>query len=819
MGQLLDVYVHTLNIYMNAEDTRHQLNMATEQRERIFSASPVAMIMYDSQHQVVMSNDKAKEMTQLMERRQGPRKCIHAFCEGKTPDECPVRQAFASGKTIVTTEKYGGRMYSVSTVPIYDNGIVVNVMQTFTDQTALVNSERHFKKTSELLSGILSTMPCAAFIKECGDQIRYLLASDYLENAMNWEKGHVKGKTSRELFGEMADAFEESDRLTQEKGSWSGMIALKTPNKEMNLFCVKRHIKDPDGHDMIIGVELDMTENIKQRRSLEITHEALQDLPLQKDALACLPPMLAKLSALLDASSHVIINYDGDQTVSPNFWSQDGQVNPSSALLDAMGRLRNYEAPEPLLKIYGVEGVVAVAASPLDAAMKAVGAQSIVCVPVFHEAMLWGRLCFFRKTAELFSQVDCFIVQDVGKIIELALRRSSVLDELAAKERRLHVALVDAKEAASARGEFLTTMGHEIRTPLNSIIGIANCMDVKDLSLEQAHEYAQDIKQPANALMVLLDDILELSNISSGRLDVRMGECNVVALFDKLKAEFEPKANAGVKLLAHIDPKEFPVLKLNDHCVRQLLGRMIGNALKFTESGEVSFAASFKPTSTTSGTLELEVKDSGCGIDDVMQKIMFDPFVHHEKHDQSIAAGTGLGLPIVKAIVEKLDGDVTVDSAEGQGSSFHIRIPRVDLASAVVAKTAEKPTVEQPVLPKGLRVLVVDDVPLNLKITSKYLERFGAECRISTDPNEALALLKNYKVDLVLTDLWMPGMNGMEMVKAIHLMPGLDKLPVVAVTADIEVKNDPEENELVDILHKPITPESLRNVLVKCICA
>ena len=113
--------------------------------------------------------------------------------------------------------------------------------------------------------------------------------------------------------------------------------------------------------------------------------------------------------------------------------------------------------------------------------------------------------------------------------------------------------------------------------------------------------------------------------------------------------------------------------------------------------------------------------------------------------------------------------------------------------------------------------MAVDDVPLNLKIASKYLERFGAECRISTDPNEALALLKKYKVDLVLTDLWMPGMNGLEMVKAIHAMPGLEKLPVVAVTADIEVKNDSEENELVDILHKPITLESLRNVLLKCI--
>ncbi|MBR4221008.1 MAG: hypothetical protein IKR81_07635, partial [Victivallales bacterium] len=296
IGQMLDVYVHTLNIFMNAEDTRRQLNMATEQRERIFSASPVAMIMYDAEHQVVMSNDKAKEMTFGMERRLGPRKCIHAFCEGKKPEECPVRQAFATGKTIVTAEKYGGRMYSVSTVPIYDNGIVVNVMQTFTDQTALLNSERHFKKTSELLSGILSTMPCAAFIKECGDQIRYLLASDYLENAMNWEKGYVKGKTCRELFGDKAEAFDESDRLARENGTWSGMLSMKTPSKLLNLFCVKRHIKDPDGHDMIIGVELDMTENIKQRRSLEITHEALQTLPVQKNALACLPPMLASLS-------------------------------------------------------------------------------------------------------------------------------------------------------------------------------------------------------------------------------------------------------------------------------------------------------------------------------------------------------------------------------------------------------------------------------------------------------------------------------------------------------------------------------------------
>ncbi len=817
MKQMLDVYVHTLNIYMNAEDTRQQLNMATEQRERIFNASPVAMVMFDTKHQAVMSNDKAKEISFGMERRLASGKCMHDFCAKDKKDECPVNKAFVTGKTIVTSESFGSRVYSVSTVPIYENGVVVNVVQAFTDQTALLNSERHFKKISELLSGIFSTMPCAAFIKECGDEFRYLLASDYLENAMGWEKGYVKGKTSRELFGEKADAFEDSDRLARVNGSWSGMIAMKTPHRLMNLFCVKRHIKDPDGHDMIIGVELDMTESIKQRRSLEITHEALQALPLQDDALACLPPMLAALSQLLDASSNVVVSFDGEKPQCSSYWNVEVGAKLSNTLLDAISSLKESIGRELKMRRRGEEADTSGDARLLDSVMDADGAQSVICMPISHDEKLWGILCFLKKSGEAFSKMDGFIVQDVEKIIELALHRSSMLKEIAAKEKRLHLALVDAKELASAHGEFLTAMSHEIRTPLNSIIGFAKCMDTQDLTLEQAHEYAGEITQPANALLNLLDDIMLLNNVVSGRMNVKNGDCDLVALLDELKREYEPKAASEVKLVCSIDRDEFPIVKLNDFCVRQVLDNLVGNAMKYTIEGTVSCAVRFKPTTSDVGVLELDVKDTGNGIDEVIKKIMFDPFVHHEIRGQRTQNGTGLGLPIVKAILEQAGGSIDVDSSVGKGSLFRISIPNVGFVSRAAARQAPPKAAEALEVPKGLRILVVDDVPLNLKITSKYLERFGAECHICTDSTEALSLLGKYKVDLVLTDLWMPGMNGMEMVKAIHAMPGLAKLPVAAITADTEVKNNAGENELVDILIKPITPDSLKKLLIKCV--
>ena len=818
MRQMLDVYVHTLNIYMNAEDTRHQLNMATEQRERIFNASPVVMVMFDAKHQAVMSNDKAKEISFGMERRLASGKCMHDFCAQGRKEECPVNQAFVTGKTIVTSEKFGNRVYSVSTVPIYDNGVVVNVMQAFTDQTALLNSEHHFKKISELLTGIFSTMPCAAFIKECGDEVRYLLASDYLENAMNWEKGYVKGKTSRELFGERADVFEESDRLTRENGSWSGMIAMKTPRRLMNLFCVKRHIKDPDGHDMIVGVELDMTESIKQRRSLEITHEALQVLPFQDDALACLPPMLASLSQLLDASCNVLVSFDGEKPKCSYYWNAEAGGQPPEALLEAFCVLRKSIGHELKMRGRGEDTGNGGDASLLDSVMRAADAQSVICLPIYHAEKLWGILCFLKKEGEGFSKMDGLIVQDVGKIVELALHRGSMLNEIAAKERRLHIALVDAKEAASARSEFLTAMSHEIRTSLNSIIGFAKCMDSQDLTLAQAHEYAGELRQPANVLLKLLDDIMLLNNVTTGRVDVKSGNCDLVALFDELRQAYQARGTeTQVKLECLIDREGFPVVRLNDRCLRQVLENLVGNAMKFTSAGIVSCSARFKPTSNDVGTLELEVKDTGSGIDEVVQKIMFAPFVHHEIRGQRTENGTGLGLSIVKAIAEQAGGSVEVESSAGRGSLFRVSVPKVGFVSRQSTRQgAQKAELTQEV-PRGLRILVVDDVPLNLKITSKYLERFGAECHICTDPAEALSLLRKFKVDLVLTDLWMPGMNGMEMVKAIHAMPGLESLPVAAVTADIEVKNDAEAGELVDILHKPITPDSLKKVLIKCV--
>jgi signal transduction histidine kinase/CheY-like chemotaxis protein/ABC-type amino acid transport substrate-binding protein len=371
-----------------------------------------------------------------------------------------------------------------------------------------------------------------------------------------------------------------------------------------------------------------------------------------------------------------------------------------------------------------------------------------------------------------------------------------------------------AEEHAMAKTRFLAMMSHELRTPLNAVIGFAEFLARKDVDSNRRSEYTAGILTSANALLDLINDILDLSKLEAGATDMRSGECDVKKLLEELPAIFGYRVRRhGVNLAVAIEggADAIPVVELSQQGMRQILINLVGNAAKFTKVGTISVKASWLPETNT---LHIEVEDTGCGISDEKMAKLFDPFVQdiasRMERPAGDAKGTGLGLPIVKRMVDNARGTVTARSKLGQGTVFVIDIPGLVVVrrSAEAAKSA---AVVHAAVPR--RVLIVDDIETNRRILGIHLKNLDvAETRTAENGEEALAIMESWVPDLVLTDMWMPKMDGAQLAAAMRSDGRFSGIPVVAVTADVDVGSTFDMTLFAKVLSKPVTTMKLQRL-------
>lgn len=378
---------------------------------------------------------------------------------------------------------------------------------------------------------------------------------------------------------------------------------------------------------------------------------------------------------------------------------------------------------------------------------------------------------------------------------------------------RLARALVRAQAGERARTRFLATVSHEIRTPLNAVIGFADFLTQPNLELPKVKAYANGIFRSSNVLLDLINDVLDLSKVEAGKVDMRQGVVDFFALKREFLAIFAEKVRERkIRFIFNV-PAGFPRLKLSPLQFRQILLNLLGNAVKFTANGTVECSVRLNYFMDGGFDLEIVVSDTGIGIESVQLDRIFDPF------EQDIATrggriyeGTGLGLPIVKRLVESAGGSISVKSTPHVGSTFTLRIPNVEMVSAseVVPQVVQEPIVST--FPKT--VLLVDDVPLNLTILKVHLTHLGVETiRTASSGKEALVLFSEMPAELVLTDLWMPEMDGATLARQLRALPSFGGCRVVAVTADVGSGSSFDMSVFDAVLTKPITKEKLRTVL------
>jgi len=385
-----------------------------------------------------------------------------------------------------------------------------------------------------------------------------------------------------------------------------------------------------------------------------------------------------------------------------------------------------------------------------------------------------------------------------GEIVQITFRPMSDdrmvaisvdVTELRMKERELKKAKEAAIAASNAKSAFLANMSHEIRTPLNGILGMAQVLESADLAPE-LREHVATILDSGRNLMALLNDVLDFSKIEAGKLDIVKADTDVAHTMRRLHRLWKAKAQeSGLEFNLSLDSELPQVLAFDTVRVRQCASNLISNAIKFTERGRVEVFVSADRVGHDQHMVRIRVSDTGVGMDAETVERLFSPFVQADESTSRRFGGTGLGLSIVKRLCELMGGTATVRSEPGRGSEFTMTFlagdaspqHRVVSNGAAAAEDQSRSALKN----QNLRVLLVDDHPINRQVASLFLRPFNMRIVEAVNGREALACLEAEQFDLVLLDVHMPVMDGAQTIHEIRNSPlPWSDIPVIALTAD-----------------------------------
>jgi signal transduction histidine kinase/CheY-like chemotaxis protein len=392
----------------------------------------------------------------------------------------------------------------------------------------------------------------------------------------------------------------------------------------------------------------------------------------------------------------------------------------------------------------------------------------------------------------------------LGYVVASARANIGAAAALASAER-------DAVAANMAKSAFLAMMSHELRTPMNGVLGMARALQRTTLDPRQ-QGYVETILRSGDGLMAILNDVLDISKIEAGRMDLEVAAFDLRDLADQVIELWAEGAAAKRLSLTTVADRDLPAAVLGDETrVRQIVMNLVSNALKFTETGSIRLELRAAPGADGDGGVEVRVVDTGIGMTAEQVGVLFRPFAQAEASTSRKFGGTGLGLAICRELATRMGGEIGVESEPGHGSTFRVWLPLPAAEPSEAEATAPEP------LP-SLRVLVADDNPINLAVARAVLEAAGVAIETASDGAEALERLRVEPFDLVLMDVHMPLMDGVEAVGRIRDgQAGRADVPVIALTADAMAGEEARLKGLgFDALqHKPVQPGALIAAIVE----
>ncbi|NEQ30053.1 MAG: response regulator [Leptolyngbya sp. SIO4C5] len=448
-------------------------------------------------------------------------------------------------------------------------------------------------------------------------------------------------------------------------------------------------------------------------------------------------------------------------------------------------------------------------------------ARAYIIVPIFCHEILWGLLSIYQNDRPrhwLAAETDMIV--RVGNQLGVAVQQA----ELLRQTRQQAAALQQAKEAADsasrAKSEFLAHMSHELRTPLNAVLGFAQVLQQdKKLGLSQ-RQSVEIIARSGEHLLTLINDILEMSKIEAGQVSLNQGSLNLASFLDDLEEMLCLKAsNKGLSLSFTCSADIPPQIIGDKGKLRQILLNLLGNAIKFTETGFVRLAVQRSPAAD-SERLQFKVADSGPGIAPEEQSRLFKAFSQTQSGMQA-QAGTGLGLAISQKFAQLMGGQIQVESQVGVGTCFTLEIP-LQVPVTVPAASPDSVRLQGQVVglvpgQPAYRILIVDDDVYNQQLLKELLGQIGFQVTLASNGQEGVAYWRQCRPDFIWMDMRMPILDGYDAVRLIRSEPDGQTVPILALTASVFRE---ERQEILaagcnDILCKPFQVEDLLTELQK----
>lgn len=458
---------------------------------------------------------------------------------------------------------------------------------------------------------------------------------------------------------------------------------------------------------------------------------------------------------------------------------------------------------------------------------------------LFTVFMLEGKAMFFTAFTEMVVYISTIMIayQNPQMVVWFSSEKEVVMDLLIGfcassisvaavmylhfrmynkQQEILEEARIEAQSANKAKSAFLANMSHEIRTPINVMLGM-NEMILRESESEEIRQYAKSIERSGGYLISLINNILDISRIESGKMEIEEGKYELRQLLDEVMLIAEKQAEQKSLKMNLIFDKTLPAYLIGDVIhIKQILLNLINNAVKYTKEGQIDIKVSKNEEETK---LIFEVKDTGIGIKEENLPVLFDAFMRVDSKKNKKIKGTGLGLAIAKQLVEQMGGMIWVESVYGKGSSFFVQLPMKKVSDGKISNVEWKETDERKrrsfVAPQA-KILIVDDNPENLMVTRSLLKRTAVFVDTAASGEECVHKVRQNVYDLILLDYMMPQMDGIDTIRELKKDVQFH-IPVIALTADVTkgIEQTFLREGFCAYLSKPVMWSKLEDLLMK----